>query len=134
MINNKRVVICVLIFKKMFAVTNESCPVNNEAQGTGRYFMSWTATVDREAMCFCSTHYIYIDISLLNMSTKYIFRLSSWGWLTCNEHVLLKFLQSWASVVFITITVIVYFNNQSLWRNYDAFWYKCIHYCTWKFV
>jgi len=53
--------------------------------------------------------------------------------------VLLNFLQSWASVVFITFTVRVslnlsYFNNQFLWRNDDKFWYKCIHNCTWKFV
>jgi len=70
---------------------------------------------------------------------KYLFRLSRWGLFTWNKQVLLKFLQSWASVVFITITVRVslnlfLFNNLFLWRNNDKFWYKCIHNCTWKFV
>ena len=34
-----------------------------------------------------------------------MFRLRSWGWITFNEKVLLKCLQSWASVVFTSITV-----------------------------
>jgi len=98
-----------------------------------------------EATCFCSIYCIYIDISLLktkNINTKNIyrvFRLSNWGWLTCNEQVLLKFLKSWASVVSITITVRVslnrfYLNNLFLWRNDGQFWYKWIHHCTWKFA
>jgi len=43
--------------------------------------------------------------------------------------VLLKYLQSWASVVFFSITARVslnfsYFNNLFLWRNGGEFWYK----------
>ena len=52
---------------------------------------------------------------------------------------LLKFLQLWASVVFITITIRVshnlfYFNNLFLSMNESKFWYKWIHHCTWKFA
>jgi len=51
---------------------------------------------------------------------------------TANE-----FLQSWASVVFFSITVGVslnlsYSNNLFLWGNGGDFWYKCIHHCTWR--
>jgi len=56
---------------------------------------------------FAEVH-IFIDISHMktkHINTKiYIFCLSSWGWITCNEQVLLIFLQSWASVVFTHIT------------------------------
>jgi len=55
--------------------------------------------------------------------------LSSWGWLTCNEQVI--FLQSWAGVFFITITVRVslnlsYFNKLFLWRYDGEFLYSYI--------
>ena len=61
-----------------------------------------------------------------------MFRLRSWGWITCNEKVLLKCLQSWARVVFISITVRVSIsvsncNNLLFWRNNGEFWYNC-HY------
>jgi len=57
----------------------------------------------------------------------------------CNEQVLLKCLQSWASVVFSTQSLsesafLSYFINLFLLRNNGEFWYKCIHHCTWKFV
>ena len=51
-----------------------------------------------------------------------IFSSSSWGWIICNEQVLLTFLQSWASVVFIFITVRVSLSlSYFLWRNDGEF-------------
>jgi len=90
-----------------------------------------------EATCFCRrTYCIYIDISLLKtLIQKNIFCLSSWGWLTCNEQVLLIFLQSWASVFFFTITVRVslnlsYFNKLFLlkvWLRILIYIYSLLH-------
>jgi len=53
--------------------------------------------------------------------------------------VLLKCLQSWASVVFTSSTfrvsiIVSNFNNLFLWRNDGKFWYYCMHHCTWKCV
>ena len=58
-----------------------------------------------EATCFCRrTYCIYIDISLLKTKKhkhkKYIFCLSSWGWLTSNEQVLWNFFCSLEQVCF----------------------------------
>ena len=83
-------------------------------------------------MCFCrSTYCIYIDISFLkikNINTKliYIFSLSSRGWLTCNEHVLYIFLQSWGSVVFITVTVRVSLNLSDFNNLFLEEWWQIL--------
>ena len=95
-----------------------------------------------EAKCICrSTYYIYIDLSLLKtktINTKNIFRLSSWGWITCNEQGLLKCLQSLASVSSTLLSesasLFLIVTNQFLWNNCSEFWYKCIHHYTWTFV
>jgi len=95
-----------------------------------------------KATWFCrSTYSMYINISLLktkNISTKQYISFEQLRIINMQQ-VLLKFLQSWASVVFFSITVSVslnhsYFNNLFLWRNGGEFWYKWIHHCTWKFV
>jgi len=119
-------------------LTNRPMPVRAQAD------VLWVELPPARSDVFCrSTYYIYIDISLLKTkiinTKKKKFRLSNWGWLTCNEQELLKFLQSWASVVFITITVRVslnlfYCNNLFLWRNDGTFLYKWIYHCTWKFA
>jgi len=74
-----------------------------------------------------------------NINTKYIFRLSSWGWLTCNQ-------QDSAIEFFAVLSKCGFhhyhcqgqpqsflFNNLFIWKNNGEFWYKCIHHCTWKF-
>ena len=67
-----------------------------------------------EATCICrSTYSINLDSSLPKTKKtttkiqKYIFRLSSWGWITCNEQVLLKFLQSWTLSELVLIFLIL---------------------------
>jgi len=81
-----------------------------------------------EAMCFCKSTYCiwYFTCKDQKHKFKYIIRLSSWGWLACNEQVLSKILQSLASVGFTSITVraslnLSYFNYLFLWRNYGEF-------------
>jgi len=103
-----------------------------QASGTFKSILTnrlMTARAPLRSEVFLQKYCIYKDISFLktkNINTNNIFRLSSWGWLTCNEQVLLHFLQSWASVVFITITRRVwlnlsYFNNLFLFRNGGEF-------------
>jgi len=54
-------------------------------------------------------HHIYFTSEDNNIQ-KHLFLLSSWWWITCNEQMLLKYLQSWACVFFIYTTVIVSHN------------------------
>jgi len=96
----------------------------------------WEATCIRRR-----TYCINIDLSLLTtktINTKIDISFEQLG-MNNDEQGLLKCLQSLASVVVIYITVrsasfFLIFTNQFLWNNCSEFWYKCIHYYTWKFV
>ena len=85
---------------------------------------------------------IFLDIVRCPVKFRYYFKFHgarmAFGRVIEGKITSANFLLSWASVVFITITVRVslnlsHFNNLFLWRNDGEFSYKCIHHCTWKF-
>jgi len=96
--------------------------------GTGRCFMSRTATSEKRRVFAEEHNCIYIDISLQDQkhNTKIYISNKQLRMINMQRTSATDFLQSWASVVFITITVRVslnlsYFNNLFLWRNDGEF-------------